>query len=66
MINTMDEIFIAGNTPSSKNSRVNTSRGSFASKTVTKYLRSLGIKSYSSSKRTVEDYKTKENIKMYI
>ena len=61
-MNEFKEIFIAGNVPSSKNSRINTSRGSFASKTVTKYLRGLGIQSYSSSKKTVTEYKTRENI----
>jgi len=47
--------------PSLKNSKVKTSRGIFPSKTVTKYLRSLGIQAYSASKKTVTEYKTKEN-----
>ena len=50
------EIFIPGNVPSSKNSKVATSKGIFNSKTVTKYLRSLGIQSYSTSKKTVKGY----------
>jgi Holliday junction resolvase RusA-like endonuclease len=52
------EIFIPGNTPSSKNSKINTTRGSFMSKTVKKYLRSFGIQTFSSSKKTVTKYKT--------
>jgi len=55
------EIFIQGNVPSLKNSKVKTSRGIFPSKTVTKYLRSLGIQAYSASKKTVTEYKTKDN-----
>jgi hypothetical protein len=52
-------IFIPNNTPSSKNSKVATSKGVFHSKTVTKYLRSLGIQHYSASKKEVTFYKTK-------
>ena len=55
-------IFIKGNVPSSKNSRINTSRGSFASKTVKAYLNSLGIQSYSSSKKIVKGYVNKPNL----
>ena len=51
-------IFIKGNVASSKNSKINTSKGSFNSKTVQKYLKSLGIQSYSSSKKEVKIYKT--------
>ena len=51
-------IFIPGNTASSKNSKINTSRGSFMSKTCKNYLRSLGIQSFSSSKKDVKLYKT--------
>ena len=54
--------FISGNVPSLKNSKVATSKGVFHSKTVGKYLQSKGIKSYSPSKKTVENYKTRENI----
>lgn len=46
-------IFLPGNTPSLKNSRVN---GKFRPKTVTKYLRSLNIQDYSVSQRTVKGY----------
>lgn len=53
-----DTVFIPGNVPSSKNSKINTSKGSFMSKTVKKYLRSFGIQTYSSSKKTVTYYKT--------
>ena len=49
-------IFIPNNVPSLKNSKVKTKRGIFSSKTVTKYLRSLGIQSFSSSKKTVKEY----------
>ena len=55
-------IFIPGNVPSSKNSRINTSKGSFASKTVKSYLNSLGIQSYSSSKKIVKGYVNKPNL----
>ena len=40
-------IFIPGNTPSLKNSKVKTARGIFSSTTVKKYLRNLGIQNYS-------------------
>lgn len=51
-------MFIEGNVPSSKNSKVNTSKGSFMSKTVKKYLRSFGIQTFSSRKKEVKGYKT--------
>ncbi len=57
-----DLIFIKGNVPSSKNSRINTSHGSFASKTVKKYLTSLGIQSYSSGKKIVKGYVNRPNL----
>jgi len=49
-------IFIKGQVPSLKNSKVKTARGIFPSKTVTNFLRSYGIKHFSSSKKTVEGY----------
>ena len=55
-------IFIPGNVPSSKNSRVNTKNGSFASKTVKAYLSSLGIQSYSSGKKIVKGYVNRPNL----
>jgi Holliday junction resolvase RusA-like endonuclease len=55
-------IFIPYNVPSSKNSRINTKHGSFASKTVKSYLNSLGIQSYSSSKKLVKGYVNKPNL----
>lgn len=55
-------IFIPGNVPSSKNSRINTVKGSFASKTVKSYLNNLGIQSYSSSKKLVKGYVNKPNL----
>lgn len=53
-----DMVFISKNVPSLKNSKVATSRGVFASKTVGKYLRAHGIQHYSASKKTVTRYKT--------
>lgn len=55
-------IFIEGNTPSLKNSKVATSKGVFPSKTVRKYLQSLGVKKYSCSKGTFENYATRPNL----
>lgn len=55
-------IFIPGNVPSSKNSRINTKNGSFASVTVKRYLKNLGIQSYSSSKKTVKGYVNRPNL----
>jgi hypothetical protein len=49
-------IFIEGNVPSLKNSKVKTKRGIFASPSVTKYLRNLGIQSFSSRHKTVKGY----------
>lgn len=56
------EIFVGGNVPSSKNSKIATSRGVFASKTVKKYLTNLGIQRYSPSKKEVKEYKTRPNL----
>lgn len=55
-------IFLPYNVPSSKNSRINTSRGSFPSATVSRYLRALGIQSYSASRKEVIEYKTRPNV----
>ena len=49
-------IFIKGQVPSLKNSKIKTNKGIFHSKTVTKFIRSLGIQSFSSSKKTVKEY----------
>ena len=54
-----DIVFVPFNTPSSKNSKVATSKGVFHSKTTGKYLSALGIQSYSSSRKEVKLYKTK-------
>lgn len=54
-------IFIPNNVPSLKNSKIKTSRGIFASKTVQKYLQLLGIKSYSPSRKVVVGYVRREN-----
>jgi len=55
-------IWIPGNCPSLKNSKIKTSRGIFSSKTVKKYLSLLGIQNYSVSKKQVIGYKTKPNL----
>ena len=52
-------VFVKGNIPSSKNSKVATSKGVFHSKTVTKWLREQGIQHYSVSKKEVTLYKTR-------
>lgn len=49
-------IFIQGCVPSLKNSKVKTSRGIFSSPTVNRYIRGLGIQSFSSSKKIVKGY----------
>lgn len=56
------EIFIPFNVPSLKNSKVKTSRGIFASKTVKKYLTLLGLQRYSSSKKEVVGYAKRPNL----
>jgi hypothetical protein len=58
----MNKIFIPFNTPSLKNSKVATKRGVFMSKTCRRYLQKLGIKKYSASKHTFENYKSRKNI----
>jgi Holliday junction resolvase RusA-like endonuclease len=55
-------IWIPFNVPSSKNSRINTSRGSFMSKTSKAYITKLGIQSYSSSKQEVKGYVNRPNL----
>lgn len=57
----MKELFIKGNVPSLKNSKIKTSRGVFASKTVRKYLQKQGIVKYSVRDKTVTGYKTRDN-----
>tara|TARA_R100000951_G_C2611913_1_gene171486 strand:- start:664 stop:1110 length:447 start_codon:yes stop_codon:yes gene_type:complete len=54
-------IFIKGSVPSSKNSKIHSKNGVFNSPAVSKYLRKLGIQSFSSSKQTVKEYKTRPN-----
>lgn len=51
-------IWIPGNIPSLKNSKPN---GKFHPKTVQKWLQFLGVKSFSSRRRTYENYKTRPN-----
>jgi 5'-3' exonuclease len=65
MISGKDIYFIPYNTPSSKNSRVNTGKGSFHSPAVSKYLRKLGIAGYSVSKREVKEYKDKNRTNQF-
>jgi hypothetical protein len=52
-------IFLHGNIPSSKNSKIATSKGVFHSKTVARFLREMGIQHYSASRKEVTYYKTK-------
>ena len=54
-------IFIPGNCPSLKNSKIKTSRGIFPSKTVKSYLTDLGIQRYSASRKEVVGYARKPN-----
>jgi len=49
-------IFIPGNCPSLKNSKVKTNRGIFHSPTVSKYIRALGIQAFNSRKKEVRGY----------
>lgn len=55
-------VFIPGNTPSLKNSKIKTKNGIFHSKTVSNYLKNLGIKEYSASRKILTTAKGKENI----
>jgi hypothetical protein len=55
-------VFIKGNIPSLKNSKIKTSRGIFPSKTVMNFLRELGIQKYSASRQEVVGFKTKPNL----
>lgn len=61
IIDGTEHLFISGNVPSLKNSKVKTSKGIFSSKTVNRYIRSLGIQSYSSGRKVVKGYITKPN-----
>jgi hypothetical protein len=49
-------IFIEGNVPSLKNSKVKTSRGIFSSPTVSKYCRKNGIQHYNVRRKEVKGY----------
>ena len=55
------ELFVPGNVPSLKNSKIKTTRGVFASKTVRKYLQKQGIVRYSVRDKIVIGYKTRDN-----
>lgn len=52
----VDMIFIPGNIPSLKNSKVKTSGGIFHSPTVSKFIRSLGIQHFNSRKKEIKGY----------
>jgi len=54
-------VFIPGNVPSSKNSKIKTANGVFPSKTVKRYLQSLGIQKYS-TRNGVTGYKRRPNL----
>lgn len=60
-INDEEVLFIKGNVPSLKNSKVKTSKGIFSSPTVNRYIRSLGIQNYSASRKQVKGYATRRN-----
>jgi hypothetical protein len=49
-------IWIPGNVPSLKNSKVKTKNGIFSSPTVQKYIRRLGIQSFDSRRKLVKGY----------
>lgn len=53
----VDMVFVPGNIPSLKNSKVKTSRGIFHSPTVSKFIKSLGIQHFNSRKKEVKGYK---------
>lgn len=53
----VDMIFVPGNIPSLKNSKVKTSKGIFHSPTVSKFIRSLGIQHFNSRKKEIKGYK---------
>lgn len=55
-------IFILGNVPSAKNSKVKTARGVFMSKTVKRYLQKIGVSNYSMRHKTVKCYVTRPNL----
>lgn len=59
------EIFIPGNVPSLKNSKIKTNTGIFHSKTVTKYLRSLNIQNYSTTRKTIKGYVSKDKPNLF-
>jgi hypothetical protein len=56
------KIWIAGNVPSLKNSKVATSKGVFMSKTCRRYLQGLGIQKYSMKDKSVTGYKKRPNL----
>lgn len=60
-LNGEEYLFIGGNVPSLKNSKIKTPKGIFSSKTVKNYLRSLGIQSYSPSRKVVVKYARRDN-----
>lgn len=61
MVENKNLIWIPGNTPALKNSKIKTSKGIFSSKTVKSFLSKLGIQRYSSSKKLVVGYVNRPN-----
>jgi len=55
-------IFLHGNVPSSKNSKVKTAKGVFMSKTCSKYLQNIGVKNYHMRDKTIDEYKKRPNL----
>lgn len=55
-------IFIPENVPSIKNSKIPMKHASILSTTAQKYLRLIGIQSYSAKRKEVKEFKTRENI----
>ena len=49
-------IFIPGNVPSLKNSKIKTARGVFSSPTVNKFIRNLNIQKFNARKKEVKGY----------
>lgn len=60
-LNGDDFLFISGNVPALKNSKIKTSKFIFSSKRVKDYIKNLGIQSYSPSKKIVKNYVTRPN-----
>ena len=55
-------IFIEGNVPSIKNSKIPLKHANILSATAQKYLRLVGIQSYSAKRKEVKEFKTRQNM----